>query len=114
MEFSKSLNRSFPDYMKFVSLGNDEFQSVRKPLKPVVAAGAYGGHLVGQSMMVASETVEGPLLCVAHYCTFIRPGPVDIPIRYRVERINSGRNFAIRAVYAYGVEKLGELSKIVF
>ncbi len=57
----------------------------------------YGGQLVAQSIVAAGRTVEGRVVDSLH-TTFLRPGRSDRPIRFEVERLRDGRQFATRVV----------------
>ncbi len=59
----------------------------------------FGGQVVGQALMAAEASVEGRPAGSFH-CRFLRPGNVDKPIRFRVERDLDGRSFAHRRVVA--------------
>lgn len=65
----------------------------------------FGGQVAAQAVAAAAlscETGEGAAPMVMHsmHSYFLRPGDVDVPIIYDVERIRDGRSFATRRVMA--------------
>lgn len=61
----------------------------------------FGGQLIGQAAMAATATIGTPGR-VAHslHALFLRPGRVDLPVRYEVETLRDGRAFSGRLVRA--------------
>lgn len=59
----------------------------------------FGGQVIGQAMVAACRTVEGGLPHSLH-CYFIRPGDVEVPIIYQVERLRDGKSYSTRRVTA--------------
>ncbi len=60
----------------------------------------YGGQVVAQALMAASNTVDPSRLCHSLHSYFIRPGDPKHPIVYRVERDRDGQSFTTRRVVA--------------
>lgn len=60
----------------------------------------YGGHLLGQALAAAFETVEETKLAHAFSAQFLKTGAPGVPIRYAVESLRDGRSFATRVVRA--------------
>ena len=61
--------------------------------------GAYGGQIVGQSLMAACHTVSDPdLLLLSAHCYFLSPVKTDQHVIYRVTRCKDGRSFSSRSV----------------
>ncbi|WP_246331617.1 acyl-CoA thioesterase [Sphingomonas chungangi] len=59
----------------------------------------FGGQLLGQAVLAASETVPDRLIHSVH-AYFLAPGVIDRPVRYQVENGREGRSFAHRRVTA--------------
>ena len=61
----------------------------------------YGGQVLGQALVAASNTVEAADRS-AHslHAYFLRPGDVGLPLVYTVDRIRDGRSFTTRRVLA--------------
>ena len=60
----------------------------------------FGGHVLGQSLSAASRTVRREWLAHSLHGYFLRPGAVDAPVLYEVDRIRDGKSFATRRVVA--------------
>lgn len=60
----------------------------------------FGGHVMGQALAAASRTVPSEWLAHSLHAYFLRPGAVDAPVLYEVDRIRSGKSFATRRVVA--------------
>jgi len=62
--------------------------------------GLYGGHLLGQSVAAAFETVDEQRLVHSLHAYFLRGGDGTEPVDYRVDRVRDGRSFCTRRVTA--------------
>jgi acyl-CoA thioesterase II len=66
----------------------------------------FGGQVAGQALVAAARTVDrsdddGPPRFVhSLHAYFLRPGDVDTPILYEVDRIRDGKSFTTRRVVA--------------
>ncbi|UWD83693.1 acyl-CoA thioesterase II [Curtobacterium flaccumfaciens] len=60
----------------------------------------FGGQVLAQCIVAAQRTIEGRDVHSMHGY-FLRPGDIDVPITFGVERIHDGRSFAARRVQAY-------------
>ncbi|MCO4746978.1 MAG: acyl-CoA thioesterase II [Proteobacteria bacterium] len=61
----------------------------------------FGGLVLAQSLAAAEKTVADDRLCHSLHAYFLRPGRLDGPIRYTVERIRDGGSFTTRRVTAW-------------
>ncbi|MEC7265850.1 MAG: acyl-CoA thioesterase domain-containing protein, partial [Pseudomonadota bacterium] len=59
----------------------------------------FGGQVIGQALVAASRTVED-VVCHSLHAYFLRPGRVDRPVLYEVERVRDGRSFVTRRIVA--------------
>ncbi len=59
----------------------------------------FGGQVLAQAILAASETVEGRLIHSLH-AYFLRAGDPEAPIVYNVDRSRDGRSFTARRVVA--------------
>ena len=59
----------------------------------------FGGQVAGQALVAAGRTVERGRVHSLH-AYFLRPGDVEVPILYEVDRIRDGRSFTTRRVVA--------------
>jgi acyl-CoA thioesterase-2 len=60
----------------------------------------FGGHVLAQALSSASRTVPQKWLVHSLHAYFLRPGAVDAPILYEVDRIRDGSSFTTRRVVA--------------
>src|SRR5690606_1564255 len=59
----------------------------------------FGGQVLGQALGAASATIDGRAVHSLH-AYFLRPGDVNAPIVYDVDRARDGRSFSNRRVVA--------------
>ncbi|MFJ3392278.1 acyl-CoA thioesterase [Leifsonia aquatica] len=61
----------------------------------------FGGQVLAQSIVAATRTVgdDRPIHSMHGY--FLRPGDVNLPITFSVDRIHDGRSFSTRRTQAY-------------
>lgn len=60
----------------------------------------FGGQVIGQALSAAAKTVPEERHVHSMHGYFLRPGRVDIPIVYDVDRIRDGKSFTTRRVVA--------------
>jgi|TARA_R100000501_G_scaffold13654_3_gene24962 acyl-CoA thioesterase-2 len=60
----------------------------------------FGGQVIAQALVAASRTVDDDRPPHSLHAYFIRPGAVDVPVVYQVERDRDGRSFSTRRVVA--------------
>ena len=60
----------------------------------------YGGQVLGQALVAASRTVETDRRAHSLHGYFLRPGDMQVPILYKVDRIRDGKSFTTRRVVA--------------
>lgn len=73
--------------------------------EPYPMGGIYGGHLLGQSLAAAFETVDPPKLADSMHAYFLRPGSTEQPIRYVVDRLLESTRSDVREVTAFQGER---------
>lgn len=61
----------------------------------------YGGQVLAQSVVAAGRTVADDRAIHSLHGYFLRPGDVDLPITFSVDRIHDGRSFSTRRTQAY-------------
>ncbi|WP_235934086.1 acyl-CoA thioesterase [Paramicrobacterium chengjingii] len=61
----------------------------------------FGGQVLAQSIMAAGRTVPDDRFIHSMHGYFLRPGDVDLPITFAVDRIHDGRSFMTRRTQAY-------------
>ncbi len=61
----------------------------------------YGGQVLAQSVVAAGRTVAADRAIHSLHGYFLRPGDVELPITFAVDRIHDGRSFSTRRTQAY-------------
>jgi acyl-CoA thioesterase-2 len=61
----------------------------------------FGGQVLAQSVVAATRTVDPDRPIHSMHGYFLRPGNVELPITFAVDRIHEGRSFATRRTQAY-------------
>lgn len=60
----------------------------------------FGGQVLGQALSAATQTVPDDRIVHSLHGYFLRPGDVNMPIVYDVDRIRDGKSFTTRRVVA--------------
>lgn len=62
----------------------------------------FGGQVLAQSLMAAQHTIEVKDRMVhSMHGYFLRPGDIELPITFTVDRLRDGRSFSTRRVQAF-------------
>jgi acyl-CoA thioesterase-2 len=61
----------------------------------------FGGQVLAQSVVAATRTVADDRSIHSLHGYFLRPGDVELPITFAVDRIHDGRSFSTRRTQAY-------------
>lgn len=61
----------------------------------------FGGQVLAQSVVAATRTVEEDRPIHSMHGYFLRPGDLEQPITFAVDRIHDGRSFSTRRTQAY-------------
>ena len=61
----------------------------------------FGGQVLAQSLVAAQRTIAADRVVHSMHGYFLRPGNVDLPITFSVDRIHDGRSFSTRRTQAY-------------
>ncbi|WP_150308587.1 acyl-CoA thioesterase [Planctomonas psychrotolerans] len=61
----------------------------------------FGGQVLSQSLVAAQRTLEDDRIVHSMHGYFLRPGDVQKPITFSVDRIHDGRSFSTRRTQAY-------------
>lgn len=61
----------------------------------------FGGQVLAQALVAASRTVPEDRVVHSMHGYFLRPGDVEQPITFSVDRIHDGRSFATRRTQCY-------------
>jgi acyl-CoA thioesterase-2 len=60
----------------------------------------YGGHLLGQTILAAAETVSSERVATSLHAYFLRTGAAGGALDYRVTTVRDGRSLSVRSVTA--------------
>ncbi|MGX5680061.1 acyl-CoA thioesterase [Schumannella luteola] len=61
----------------------------------------FGGQVLAQSLVAAQRTIPDDRVVHSMHGYFLRPGDVNLPITFSVDRIHDGRSFSTRRTQAY-------------
>src|SRR6188768_3605781 len=61
----------------------------------------FGGQVLAQSLVAAMRTIAEERIIHSMHAYFLRPGSVEMPITFSVDRIHDGRSFSTRRTQAY-------------
>ena len=61
----------------------------------------FGGQVLAQCLVAATRTIEGARPVHSLHGYFLRPGDINLPITFSVDRLRDGRSFSTRRVQAY-------------
>lgn len=85
------------DVMHLEQTGENEF---RGHSLPQLHGRVYGGQVLAQALLAAERTVEPGRLVHSLHGYFLRPGDLEEPITFAVERMRDGRSFSARRTHA--------------
>jgi acyl-CoA thioesterase-2 len=94
------MNKVLADLLKLLRLEQLEVNLFRGESRDIGSPQVFGGQVLGQALMAASETVEEPRLAHSLHAYFLRRGDFDAPIVYEVDRSRDGGSFTSRRVVA--------------
>ena len=87
--------------LRLTRLGPDEFAGTSLPQ---LSGRIYGGQVLAQSVLAAAATLpddgDGTRQLHSVHGYFLRPGKVELPITFAVERLHDGRSFSTRRTHA--------------
>jgi acyl-CoA thioesterase-2 len=100
------MNKVLADLLKLLRLERLEVNLFRGESRDIGSPQVFGGQVLGQALMAASETVEQPRLAHSLHAYFLRRGDFNSPIVYEVDRSRDGASFTSRRVVAiqHGVQ----------
>jgi len=61
----------------------------------------FGGQVLAQALVAAQRTIAEDRFVHSMHGYFLRPGNVELPITFSVDRIHDGRSFSTRRTQAY-------------
>src|SRR5699024_1085702 len=67
---------------------------------PQLHGRVYGGQVLAQALLAAGRTMTADRLPHSVHGYFLRPGDLEEPITFAVERLRDGRSFSARRTHA--------------
>jgi len=68
---------------------------------PMPTGRVFGGQVMAQALVAAQRTISPERHAHSMHGYFLRPGDIDVPITFSVDRIHDGRSFSTRRTQAY-------------
>jgi acyl-CoA thioesterase-2 len=93
------MNRILKDLVNLLNLETLEDNLFRGESRDLGGKSVFGGQVIGQALAAASRTVRDAVPHSLH-AYFLRPGDMNKPIIYEVDRTRDGRTFTARRVQA--------------
>ena len=93
------MNRILKDLVNLLNLETLENNLFRGESRDLGGKSVFGGQVIGQALAAASRTVSEAVPHSLH-AYFLRPGDMNKPIIYEVDRTRDGRTFTARRVQA--------------
>ncbi|TDU84475.1 acyl-CoA thioesterase-2 [Kribbella voronezhensis] len=91
---------SLEDLVELLDLEKLDADVYRGRQPQTSAQRVFGGQVLGQALVAASDTIEPERVVHSLHGYFLRPGDTAVPIEYQVERIRDGKSFSSRRVVA--------------
>lgn len=88
------------ELVNLLNLETIEHNLFRGDSKDVGGRSVFGGQVVAQSLVAALRTLPEIRQCHSLHSYFLRPGDIETPIVYEVDRIRDGGSFTTRRVVA--------------
>tara|TARA_B100000902_G_scaffold383790_1_gene423107 strand:+ start:591 stop:1013 length:423 start_codon:yes stop_codon:yes gene_type:complete len=88
------------ELVKLLNLETIEVNLFRGESRDVGGRSVFGGQVLAQALMAAYHTQAEKRHCHSLHAYFLRPGDINIPIVYEVDRIRDGGSFTTRRVVA--------------
>jgi acyl-CoA thioesterase II len=93
------MNQLLEDLIKVMTLERLEINLFRGQSRDIGSPQVFGGQVLGQALVAATQTVENRQVHSLH-AYFLRRGDFNSPIVYEVDRAWDGKHFATRRVVA--------------
>lgn len=88
------------ELVHLLDLETIEHNLFRGQSRDVGGRSVFGGQVVAQSLVAAMRTLTEKRQCHSLHAYFLRPGDIETPIVYEVDRIRDGGSFTTRRVVA--------------
>lgn len=97
---SNIMSGSLRELLALLELEPIERNLFRGNSRDIVGRRVFGGQVLGQALMAAVNTMDEPRFAHSIHGYFLRPGDMQHPIVYEVDRIRDGGSFTTRRVVA--------------
>lgn len=94
---ARALTDALIKLLTVTALSDDLFDA---PMKPDGVGRIYGGQVIAQALMAATQTVGGDRVPHSLHAYFMRAGAEQEPVQFKVERDYDGGSFTNRRVIA--------------
>ncbi|AUM14250.1 acyl-CoA thioesterase [Ketobacter alkanivorans] len=94
------MNNLVDELINLLDLETIELNLFRGESRDVGGRSVFGGQVISQSLVAAYRTLEEQRECHSLHAYFLRPGDMQAPIVYEVDRIRDGGSFTTRRVMA--------------
>ncbi len=94
------MSESLQGLLSLLELEPIEYNLFRGRSRDIVGRRVFGGQVLGQALMAAANTVDSTRAVHSIHGYFMRPGDMQYPIVYEVDRIRDGGSFTTRRVVA--------------
>ncbi|HEX4896262.1 MAG TPA: acyl-CoA thioesterase II [Solimonas sp.] len=94
------MNGILQDLVSVLDLETLEHNLFRGQSRDLGGRSVFGGQVIGQALVAAHRTVAPDAIVHSLHAYFLRPGDMDKPIVYDVDRVRDGRSFTARRVQA--------------
>ena len=88
------------ELVNLLDLESIELNLFRGKSRDIGGHSVFGGQVISQSLVAATRTLEEERFCHSLHAYFLRPGDMQAPIVYEVDRIRDGGSFTTRRVVA--------------
>ena len=88
------------ELIELLDLETIELNLFRGESRDVGSFSVFGGQVISQALVAAIRTLEEQRQCHSLHAYFLRPGDMNVPIVYEVDRIRDGGSFTTRRVVA--------------
>ncbi len=94
------MNNLVDELINLLDLESIELNLFRGESRDIGGRSVFGGQVISQSLVAATRTLEEERFCHSLHAYFLRPGDMQAPIVYEVDRIRDGGSFTTRRVVA--------------
>ncbi len=94
------MSEAVDELVRLLDLERIEDNIFRGQSRDIGGRSVFGGQVLSQSLVAAGRTIERDRMAHSLHAYFLRPGDMEAPIVYEVDRIRDGKSFTTRRVKA--------------